>query len=144
MSKAASEVRRALLDRDYRYRSDLPSRRASSYAGLMLVTYVLTADRKLGDALIQRFNELDGVSARRFDADVQPGFRRVVVTPVADCPEGRCAELTTRGFRVIVLAPVARASEETQYLRAGAIAYLPMMVDGAALVDTLREALSSG
>ena len=110
----------------------------------MLVTYVLTADRKLGEALIQRFNELEGVSARRFDSDVQPNSRRVVVAPVADCPRACCVELTSRGFRVIVLTPVARASEQAQYLEAGAIAYLPMMVDAAALVGTLREALSSG
>lgn len=110
----------------------------------MLVTYVSTADRKLAEALLQRFNELEGVSARRFDADSQPGSRHVVVTPVADCPEGRCSELTSRGFRVIVLTPVARATEQARYLNAGAIAYLPMVVDAAALVEALREALSPG
>lgn len=74
-----------------------------------------------------------------FDALV-PGD--VLITTPNDCSAVEAHYLTERGIRVIVLAPVVREFDRARYLEAGAVAYIPMLLDTADLVAAIGNALS--
>ncbi len=91
--------------------------------------YASVSDPLLQDALVG--------TIRRFAGDVPVGIRgwddlesgNVVVTSSNDCSPSVCASLSSRGIRVIVLAPLPTAAERDAYGRAGSTAYLAMQVD---------------
>ncbi|KAA0229431.1 hypothetical protein EDM76_11950 [bacterium] len=63
----------------------------------------------------------------------------IVVTTASECEPERCERLTARGARVIVLAAIPRDTERERYLRAGAVAYVPMDVDTGKLLAEIRR-----
>lgn len=74
-----------------------------------------------------------------FDA-LSPGD--ILITTPSDCSAVECHYLSERGMRVIVLAPVVREFDRARYLEAGAVAYIPMLLDTADLVAAIGNALS--
>jgi len=52
--------------------------------------------------------------------------------------------LVKRGARVIILTPVPRERERQLYTGSGASAYLPMLIDGGELMDTMDSVLRYG
>ncbi|MGD9934354.1 MAG: hypothetical protein AB7T37_11630 [Dehalococcoidia bacterium] len=100
--------------------------------------YAAVADPLLQDALIGAIRRFAGdvpVGIRQWD-DLQAG--NVVVTSSNDCSLTVCADLSSRGIRVIVLAPLPTAAERDAYQRAGSTAYLAMEVNH----EPLRVAIS--
>jgi DNA-binding NarL/FixJ family response regulator len=73
-----------------------------------------------------------------FDA-LAPGD--VLITTPNDCSAVECHYLSQLGMRVIVLAPVIREFDRARYIEAGAVAYIPMLLDMADLVAAINNAL---
>jgi hypothetical protein len=104
------------------------------------VVHILTADPVLRNALVARLREPGtGVAELRIEVGNHMGPLDVVVAPTTDCPPERCAELDARGANVVILAPIPRDDERERYLAAGARGYIPMNVDAAQLLRTIRD-----
>jgi len=50
--------------------------------------------------------------------------------------------MSGRGASVLILTPVPRPREAEAYAASGAVAYLPMRVDGSDLIDTISGIVS--
>lgn len=68
----------------------------------------------------------------------------ILITTPSDCSGVECHYLAERGVRVILLAPVIRDFDRARYMEAGAIAYIPMLLDTADLVSAIGTALGQG
>ncbi|MGE0601412.1 MAG: hypothetical protein AB7J35_18350 [Dehalococcoidia bacterium] len=58
----------------------------------------------------------------------------------SDCSVSECQSLTEDGRDVIVLSPTPAAAEALAYRNAGAVAYLPLDIDGARLLAAIETA----
>jgi DNA-binding NarL/FixJ family response regulator len=105
----------------------------------LVTVYVLTTYEDLAVALRQWLRQHDHMCVRRFVASSRPGHDDMVMASGRDCPPTFCSHLTDAGVRVIVLVPSPRTTEHEQYLRAGATAYLPMVLDFSSLIEALRD-----
>ena len=65
---------------------------------------------------------------------IEHGVGGVVVTTPGACSPPECRRLHEQGTRIIVLSPMALASERRLYEGAGAFAYLPMQIDATELI----------
>jgi len=103
---------------------------------------IAIADAALGKALLGRVaRSLNGtpVAAEGMFDSLVPGD--VLITTPNDCSAVECHYLSQLGMRVIVLAPVIREFDRARYLEAGAMAYIPMLLDTADLVAAIGNAL---
>jgi hypothetical protein len=105
--------------------------------------HVVSADGALRRALVARLERAPELhehteGAAGFEG-IGPGD--VVVTTPADCPPERAHELVRAGAAVIILAPIPRPEERARYERAGAAAYIPMLIDGVDLVRAIARSL---
>lgn len=104
-----------------------------------VAVHVVTGDRALKRALVGRIRRDPGfiipASDGSFD-DLVAGD--LVITTPADCSPAFCAHLVSDGVRVVILAPVERASDRARYTSAGAD-YVPMLVDTEPLFAILRR-----
>ena len=104
---------------------------------------IAIADAALGRALLGRIaramHETPVTAEGMFDSLV-PGD--VLITTPNDCSAVECHYLSQLGMRVIVLAPVIREFDRARYLEAGAVAYIPMLLDTADLVAAIHNATS--
>jgi len=106
------------------------------------VVHVATSDVSLHRALKSRLARTDGVTVSAFEGAVGEAAKGdIVVTTVSECPVEHCAELSTRGIAVIVLAAIPRQSEADQYRAAGAAAYIAMTVNSDELLREVRRAM---
>lgn len=106
----------------------------------MATVYASIHDEVLRHAvvgLLGRISMESEVAEAEFE-NLRPG--EVVVTSTSDCPLPRCAALSKRGVRVILLASLPSLGQREAYLSAGASAYLPMVLDHAALAEAIRHA----
>lgn len=63
----------------------------------------------------------------------------VLVTSTTQCSPAECAGISETGHQVIVLAAVPSAFQKQLYESAGAVAYLPMSLDLAPLIEAIGE-----
>lgn len=106
---------------------------------------VIAADNTLRNALVRQIERSGRFAIATVAEPVLDGagLDDVVITTVSDCPTEDCRIMAARGARVIILTPIPREREGHAYASAGAVAYLPMRVDGADLLETLSNMLSS-
>jgi DNA-binding NarL/FixJ family response regulator len=106
---------------------------------------ILTSDPALQRAVAAHFVTRGGfrVTGELPPAN-EPGDPVLALLPVSECSLDRCRQLAAEGLSVLVLAAIPRRDEKAAYLAAGAVAYLPMTVSPAGLVDDVREAIQVG
>jgi CheY-like chemotaxis protein len=105
--------------------------------------HVVSIDGALRRALVARLErtpELQEHVTASPDFDcIKPG--EIVISTPADCPPERAHELTGAGISVIILAAILRPEEHSRYERAGADAYVPMLIDGTDLIRAVKQSL---
>ena len=88
---------------------------------------------RLGSALVSALSDLlPGVTIESGTLD--EGIGRIVVTTPSACSPLECRNLVNTGARVIIMSPIALASERRLYEEAGAFSYLPMAIGNTGLI----------
>lgn len=110
----------------------------------VLTIRVIAADPVLRNALVRQIERSGRVAVTTVAEPVLDGagLHDVVVTTVSDCPPEECLAMSGRGASVLILTPVPRPREAEAYAASGAVAYLPMRVDGSDLIDTISGIVS--
>jgi len=111
---------------------------------MAVAVHVVTSDAALQRALIARLERSPGVVLTNED-ERRDLFdpTEIVVTPASECEVERCAKLASNGLAVIILAAIPRPLEEERYLRAGAVAYIPMAIDSEQLLAEIHREIDS-
>jgi hypothetical protein len=105
---------------------------------------VVTENIALRRALLAHLESREGVTAEAAAPDDPFAPGDIVIAPPDGVPLDRAAAVTEAGAALIVLAPLPSDAEKRRYLGAGAYAYLPMLVDRAALLDAVARACRDG
>ncbi len=108
---------------------------------MTVAVHVVTSDAVLQRALTARLERSPRLVLTTEDGQLDPLNRdAIVVTPASECEVERCAKLAAHGLTVIILAAIPRPFEKERYLRAGAVAYIPMAIDSEQLLaEIYRE-----
>ena len=94
--------------------------------------------------MVQRLQQLGGIRVDEVmdPSAVAPGD--VLVTTTVGFSAAQCADLTARGIRVIILAPLPSSDQESAYVSSGAV-YLPMTMNVEPLhAEILRQTVAAG
>lgn len=95
---------------------------------------VIASDAAVRRALLAQVREWPGL---REAADGETGS--VIIATPRDCSPQKCRELTAAGNRVVILTPIWREYERSNYQLAGACDYLPMDFDLPRLAQAVTE-----
>lgn len=101
--------------------------------------HVLSSDPALRNALVSRLERSPGLTIASNGSSPATPPTEIVVVPASECEPERCERLTSKGAYVIVLAAIPRDSERDRYLKAGAVAYVPMAVDSEELLAQISR-----
>jgi hypothetical protein len=103
-----------------------------------------TGDAALRKAMVQRPQQLGGISIDEVLDPSAAAAGDVLVTTTLGFSPAQCADLVADGVKVIVLAPLPSSDQERAYASAGAV-YLPMTMDVEPLhAEILRQAVATG
>jgi hypothetical protein len=103
---------------------------------VQLTVQLAIKDERLRAALGSSLARHEEIAVAQRDDGVGP---RAVVVVAGESSPAACATLVATGAPVIVLTAIPRDAEERHYRAAGEYAYLPMMLDTAALLDAIRS-----
>lgn len=103
--------------------------------------HVASSDRALRRALSEHLARSGELAVVGLEDTVALAGPALVIVPATDCPPEVCRELTLRGVCVVVLAALPGERERDDYLRAGAVAYVPMLAGSSLLKTEIRRVL---
>jgi hypothetical protein len=121
-------------------RTVLPVERAGGNDGPMAILYASIHDKVLQNAVVALLGRIGDGSPVQSGELQEAGPGEIVVTSTSDCTLARCAALAAQGAKVILLASLPSVRQREAYLAAGASAYLPMVLDHAALAEAIKRA----